>query len=993
MTTGRLRAVLAAAGVDAHGDDLADALWLASLSTKDGVRTPDPPVREDSPPAPAPPPPPLVVPPRRSDPPSPAPTTVPVHLPRHVGGGAVAGVPTSVAGVRALRDPSALARALRPVKRRVPSPRLRVVDDRATADLIADTGLWLPVVRPVRERWLDLALVVDDSASMVVWRQSVRELRGVLEQLGAFRDVRQWRVTTDGPPVLHGEARRSSARSVRELVDPTGRRVVLVVSDGLGAAWRDGGMTRLLTTWGKAGPVAVLQPLPLRLWRRTGLPVVPTSLRAPRPAAPNTDLARATGTGVAVPVLELEPEWLGPWAALVGGSTWTDLAVAVAPTPATAEPPDSPEALLESFRRAASAGAYRLACLLSAVPLSLPVMRLVQHAELPDSRPAQLAEVFLGGLLRRVTPTDARVDPDEIQYDFAPGVRDLLLDTVTRADALRLLTAVSRHLAAPNARPLDFRAVLADPDGAGTAELDRASRPFAEVARTVLARFPRPTRRITTRTVDAPIRRVHRPFLFVGLGGTGIRIGAEVERRLRDDLCGPDGTALVRTGLRPYQLPGFQQFVYVDVAEEGPRLLRGAVPDAAHRGVASRNRHHSEGLSRFSSFAKVATHLRANLDQEVLSWLPPRLNQPKVTPLGRGSGGLPTVARAVLFDALSRQPSPVLDPLTDAVHRIAESATDPNEDWEVYVAFSVSGGTGAGLFLDYLHLVDDAVRRVAPRRRIHPVVLLPSAVDHSDRQGGLNAGSALTDLIQLSDSGRGTVRHPGRDLNLTLDVVEPAMLFDGPDGSTQAATSIVTTVLQVDPRVVLVRATSLVTTPPGPGVPGHPEARALLREWRRARRTPKPADFLPWRRRFTEERHLFTRAEQVGLVHRFLCAAWKGQVTADDPHVPRVVTYSPPRLPTTMRLHLDGSWSGLVEAYEDWLVAGHTPNRFELGACLLETVVDGSVDPVPAPLFTAMLEPSDEPDEFRTDVLPAALALRFAGVTGTYDNLDELRNG
>ena len=33
--------------------------------------------------------------------------------------------------------------------------------------------------------------------------------------------------------------------------------------------------------------------------------------------------------------------------------------------------------------------------------------------------------------------------------------------------------------------------------------------------------------------------------LYVGIGGTGVHIGKELEVALRRDLCGPDGKALI----------------------------------------------------------------------------------------------------------------------------------------------------------------------------------------------------------------------------------------------------------------------------------------------------------------------------------------------------------------------------------------------------------------------------------------------------------------
>jgi tubulin-like protein len=63
--------------------------------------------------------------------------------------------------------------------------------------------------------------------------------------------------------------------------------------------------------------------------------------------------------------------------------------------------------------------------------------------------------------------------------------------------------------------------------------------------------------------------RIYQPMLFVGLGGTGCKVGAELERRLREELCGPDGTRLLADpgfqNYLPYQLPSCLQFVYSDL--------------------------------------------------------------------------------------------------------------------------------------------------------------------------------------------------------------------------------------------------------------------------------------------------------------------------------------------------------------------------------------------------------------------------------------------
>src|SRR5260370_9752574 len=193
-----------------------------------------------------------------------------------------------------------------------------------------------------------------------------------------------------------------------------------MLTDGAGSAWFSGAMARTLRLWGSAGPVAILHPLPQQLWPRTALSPVRGRLTAARQAAPNAELeftprgraARwhrlldaakntAAPPPVAVPVLEIGPDWLRGWARLVGvaqGAT-LDCAVTLAPAPPAPQPsapaPEPADATAEDrvrhFVEQASPEAQRLASYLAPAPLSLPVMPQVPPPLLPRHRPSPLA--------------------------------------------------------------------------------------------------------------------------------------------------------------------------------------------------------------------------------------------------------------------------------------------------------------------------------------------------------------------------------------------------------------------------------------------------------------------------------------------------------------------------------------------------------------------------------------------------------------------------
>ena len=201
---------------------------------------------------------------------------------------------------RALPGALPLSRALRPLMRRQPSCADMDLDIEATVQHIAEQRLarqrgWLPQTEPAPERWLEVALVVDTAPNMVIWQQTVTELQQLLLQQGAFRDVRCWYFHTDQPgeTALYAQNTTGSERAAvnaNVLLDPAGRRLILVFTDCVAAAWHSGKAFEQLARWGAKAPLAILQALPHRLWGRTALGTQFAQARSHLPGMPNSRL-------------------------------------------------------------------------------------------------------------------------------------------------------------------------------------------------------------------------------------------------------------------------------------------------------------------------------------------------------------------------------------------------------------------------------------------------------------------------------------------------------------------------------------------------------------------------------------------------------------------------------------------------------------------------------------------------------------------------------
>ncbi|RKI72897.1 TIR domain-containing protein [Corallococcus sp. AB049A] len=536
----RLLRVFGGANLDVTSEDLADALWLAHVLPKGALAGDHPTVEPESegdtdwngetPDAP----PPLAPPARHlgSAPPSPV-----LLLSSNASREQVPALPIRVPTGAALPHSLALGRALRPLRRRVPSRTQKVLDEVASVEFIADTGVWAPILRPGSMRWLDLALVVDTSSSMNLWRQTVAEFQELLRFQGAFRNVRTWSLSTDekeGPLRLVSGMQAGSpllqVTEPQELNDPGGRQLVMVLSDCVGPRWHSGDVFKLLEDWGRSGPAIVVQLLPEQFWNRTALRHGSTVLlRASRSGLPNSQLQVSrrsrrpppSARVQAVPVVHLEPAALGEWANMLAGGTASPLGFefrGARPSPEgpveTGATPTARE-LVQHFHATASAPARKMMGLLAAVPVSLPVMRLIRETLVPDARQEHLAEVFLGGLLQELPGQEAQGDPDAREYDFKPGVRELLLDAVPVGSARAVLLQVSEYIAKRMDQSRDFAALLLDPTKDATAFVMQ-NRRFATLARSVLQRmggaYAQLAQRLEPKQVAPGWGRVHLTF-------------------------------------------------------------------------------------------------------------------------------------------------------------------------------------------------------------------------------------------------------------------------------------------------------------------------------------------------------------------------------------------------------------------------------------------------------------------------------------------------
>ncbi|WP_431798326.1 SAV_2336 N-terminal domain-related protein (plasmid) [Cupriavidus metallidurans] len=346
-----------------------------------------------------------------------------------------------------------LERALKPFKRRLPSLQQRELDPIATAEASAEWRSITPVYRASPERWFEVAILAEASDAMHIWDATLLELRRMLARHGAFRRVRLWRYAMRKDALILSTPSAAVA-SPKILVDPQGRRLCWFVTTGTSPLWQHAALIDLIATLGRYGPTTIVQLMPYHTWPHTLLGDASEEALGHAPGTPTARLRlRDPFTGelerapdaLTVPVTSLEPARLETWARFSMASRRVPhAAIRLETAPLAALSPTvprleaaPPRQRIAAFRAIASSPAFQLLRLLSGMPLSLPVMRLMQMG-MPDRAQVHLAEVLLSGLIERVSPPDADLPADSVEYDFVPGIRKELLDSLTLSEGKRI---------------------------------------------------------------------------------------------------------------------------------------------------------------------------------------------------------------------------------------------------------------------------------------------------------------------------------------------------------------------------------------------------------------------------------------------------------------------------------------------------------------------------------------------------------------------------
>jgi formylglycine-generating enzyme required for sulfatase activity len=360
------------------------------------------------------------------------------------------------------RNTLELGRLLKPLKQKINSRIAQELNIKETVKRSAELSTptqprYFPVLTPKKERWLDVALLIEDSESMILWQSLLKEVQDFLEHLGAFRDIKPYRMNWDD---LTKTLQISSFYSFSQYLSPQtlnapgSRRLILIVSDCISPAWISEQFIDILQQWSSQSLLTVLNPFPERIWERTNLDyaikirlgnkkkgLTPQSWQAiPLESWQIKGFDKqALLKLVKLPIVSLESESIKAWVNVIMGKgiswcsgVWLGSNFMYSYEEEEEDDEKSLTTLqqINNFYATSSQLAWELIQWLSAIPVSFSTIRLVQRTLLPESTQVHVTEVVMGGLLSPITPLNYYQSNHPIQFEFKPGIRETFLDKI-----------------------------------------------------------------------------------------------------------------------------------------------------------------------------------------------------------------------------------------------------------------------------------------------------------------------------------------------------------------------------------------------------------------------------------------------------------------------------------------------------------------------------------------------------------------------------------
>ncbi len=408
--------------------------------------------------------------------------------------------------VRKLYKDNDLIFAFREFRQKIVSLKSTTLDEEKIADYIAKTDIFKPFYKKSYEKRFRVLFMVDSSESMKIWESLIEDFIKSVKNYHIFKEVMVCYISTDSQdPQLFKKKELTSSLNDRwyRHIDPN--TIAFMFSDMMSKSWSSGVLLQQITLWQNHFPFAVVQMLPQRLWNGTKLiDASMGKMSSHKKFALNSQIVSRAEEILAreeeelpalvkIPLLNFNPNSIEAYGKIMRSLPNNRIEGALFEAEdfrgeyqLVKESSElNAEQRLRGFYKYASKKAKELLELLAVVPLSLPIVKLVQQKLLPQSTQEHLSEVFMSSIIDKEQKVDGFYQFSKYENEES-GVREELIKKIGAKRAFQSIVKLSEVIQKQGG-VFDFLAFVVDPDSLKQSdEFSEIDREFARISVAVL---------------------------------------------------------------------------------------------------------------------------------------------------------------------------------------------------------------------------------------------------------------------------------------------------------------------------------------------------------------------------------------------------------------------------------------------------------------------------------------------------------------------------
>lgn len=409
--------------------------------------------------------------------------------------------------VRKLYKDNDLIYAFRHFRQKIVSRKQLKLDEDKIADHLVKTDIFRPFYKKSHEKKFSVVFIVDISENMQIWESEIAEFVKDVKNYHVFKNTIVYYVdTTNGTPAFFTNKEKSSKLKSEWYKYTEPNTICFILSDMVSESWSSGNLLGEFLYWQQYFSFAVVQMLPQRLWNSTKLiDASMGKMSSCRKISYNSQIySRVEEILVSeenelpkllkIPILNFNESSIDAYGRVINSLLNNKIDGALFEKEdfegeyqyLKLDDEIRAENRLKSFYKYASKISKELLELLAVTPLSLPIIKLIQHKLLPQSTQEHLSEVLTSNIIVK----NQKLEGFYQFYKSANeeyGVREELIKKIGAKKAFQTIVKLSNVLK-QHSGVFDFLAYVVDhttlKDGH---EFNEINREFARISVTVLS--------------------------------------------------------------------------------------------------------------------------------------------------------------------------------------------------------------------------------------------------------------------------------------------------------------------------------------------------------------------------------------------------------------------------------------------------------------------------------------------------------------------------